>query len=96
MANINNFKKAILVHGHTNVATGTSNQATGSFAQLYATGSATFTTIEYGYDLSENSTYTPSSIISDEFIVPQGATVYGPIGRFTLKSGSAGVLAYVK
>ena len=96
MANINNFKKAILVHGHYNSTTGTSNKATGSFAQLYATGSAVFTTVEYGYDLSENSDYTPSSILSDEFTVPSGGTLYGPIGRFTLKSGSAGVIAYVK
>ena len=96
MADTNNIKKAILVHGHYNSTTGTSNQATGSFVQLYTTGSTTFTSIEYGNMVEPESSFTPSSIISDTFTVSADQTIYGPIARFCLKSGSSGVVAYIK
>ena len=41
------------------------------------------------------SAFTASAIITD-FTMVQGAYLDGPIARFRVKSGSAGVVAYVK
>tara|TARA_R110001592_G_scaffold249397_1_gene511883 strand:- start:40 stop:333 length:294 start_codon:yes stop_codon:yes gene_type:complete len=92
------WSKAVIVHGHANHDAGHKTEATGSFTKLFSTGSgvtSVLDVIEFGSMTQPESAFTASAIITD-FTMVQGAYLDGPIARFRVKSGSAGVVAYVK
>ena len=92
-----NWKKVIIVHGHA-ASQNAKTDTTGSFAKLIGTGSgvtSVLDVIEFGNMTQPESKFTASFTATD-FVLPQGVHIDGPIARFRVKSGSAGVLAYVK
>ena len=91
------WKKVIIVHGHA-ASQNAKTEITGSFAKLIGTGSANTSildVIEFGNMTQPESKFT-ASFTATNFNLPEGAHIDGPIARFRVKSGSAGVLAYVK
>tara|TARA_R110002012_G_scaffold138881_1_gene295775 strand:- start:695 stop:955 length:261 start_codon:yes stop_codon:yes gene_type:complete len=71
---------------------------TGSIEKMLALGAndaeCTLSRIEFGNMVNPESSFTPTSIISSDVIIPAGSYVEGPIGRVNISAG--GFLIYIK